>query len=488
MRRMAMLVLAVALAAPARAEPDLRQMVVEHRLANGMKFLLVRRPGAPVFTAYLRVKAGGADERPGKTGLAHLLEHLAFKGTPVVGTRDWAQEEPVLAELAAAGDELVALGRSPRAVPVQGRIEELARKAKAWERENAFTELLVRNGASGLNAETDKDLTSYYVSLPSNRFELWALLEASRLAAPVLRGFYSERAVVLEERRERVEGEPLGVLLEELGLVAFTASPYRWPTVGYPADLESLHMRDALEFHRTYYAPGNVVAAVVGDLDLATAPAVLERTFGAIPARPVPPPLGTADLARRSERRATVFFDASPQVVVAFQKPTLPTKDDYVFDVLEMLMNEGRTARLFRALVTEGRLCSEVMGTMTPGARLPHLYAVLATPLADKTPESVEAAILAEFERLQGELVTDGELARVRAKLDADFSRQIASNAGLAESLSFFDAVAGDWRYLADHRRQIASVTAEDVRRIARQYLVPANRTVVYLQRPGATR
>ena len=186
---------------------------------------------------------------------------------------------------------------------------------------------------------------------------------------------------------------------------------------------------------------------------------------------------------RHSERRSTVFFDASPQMAMAFLKPTLPTRDDYVFDVIQMMMTEGRTSRLYRSLVIEKGLCSDVSGTMTPGARLPHLYALLAAPLADKSLEEVEAAMLAEIERLQADGPTPAELKRVRTKLDADFSRQIASNSGLAETLSFFEAIAGDWRYVADHRSQIASITADDVRTVARKYLVPENRTVVYLRR-----
>lgn len=471
--------------APAKGDTDLRKMVLEHRLANGMKFLLVRRGAAPVFTAYVRVKAGGADEERGKTGLAHLFEHLAFKGTSVVGSKDWPRERELLLELARTGDDLarpgLPAGRGPE---LQAKLEDLSARARSLEHGSALTELLVRNGASNLNAETDKDLTSYYVSLPSNRLELWALLEASRLAAPVPRDFYAERSVVIEERRERVDNEPMGVLLEELSAVAFTTSPYRWPTVGYPGDLESLSMRDALEFHQKHYAPANAVGAIVGDVDLEATKALLDRTFGAIPARPAPPPLPASEPPRKSERRSTVYFDAASQLAVAYLKPTLPTRDDYVFDVIQLWSAEGRTSRLYKALVTDQGLCSDVTAAMLPGARLPHLYVVLATPLADKPLDVVEKALVAELDRLREDLMTPAELARVRTKLDADFSRQLATNQGLAETLSFFEAVAGDWRYLADHRKTVASIAAEDVREVARRYLVPENRTVLRLTRP----
>ena len=486
----AVVCLAFQVAGGARASPDLRKMVVEHRLANGMKFLLVHRHEAPVFTAFIRVKVGGADERIGKTGLAHLFEHLAFKGTSVVGSRDWKRERPLLLSIAEAGDELAGLDpKSRQAAQVKARIESLSKQARALERENALTEVLLRNGASDLNAETDKDMTTYYVSLPSNRLELWALLEASRLAAPVPRDFYAERSVVMEERRDRVDGDPLGTLLEELTMVAFSASPYRWPTVGFAADLESLSMRDALEFHRDHYMPANAVGALVGDLDIEATKALLDRTFGAIPARPATAgPSAFEEPVRHSERRSVVYFDAAPRLAVGFLKPTLPSRDDYVFDVIQLLMSEGRSSRLYRSLVTENGLCSDVTGVMVPGARLPHLYALVATPLANTSLETVEAALLDSLERLKTEPVAQRDLERVLTRLDADFSRQIATNSGLAETLSFFEAVAGDWRYLADHRRQIESITAAEVQRVARTYFVPENRTVVYLRRPPDSR
>jgi predicted Zn-dependent peptidase len=477
------------IASPALAGVDLREVVVEHRLTNGMKWMLVRRPSAPVFSAYVRVKAGGADEVPGKTGLAHLFEHLAFKGTPIIGAKDWESERPLHLEIIRLGEELERL-RQRRPVPeedvrrVQVLIKELSDRQRALEVEDAVSDLLSRHGASGLNATTDKDMTSYFVSLPRNRLELWALVEASRLSTPVPRDFYAERSVVMEERRLRVETEPLGMLFEELHTVAFSASPYRWPTVGTLPDLESLTVSDALAFHRELYAPANAVGALVGDLDLNVTKALLDRTFGAIPERPLPRRAPAQEPPQPGERRATVFFDAGSQVVVAFKKPTLPAREDYVFDVLQVILAEGRTSRLWKALVTEKQVAAEVFGAMTPGARLPHLFVMGATPLGDHSPEEVERAIEAELERVRVEPVSAADLEGVRNKLDANFSREIATNAGLAGSLTFFDVLAGDWRYLADHGTQIASITAEDVQAVARRYLVPENRTTVVLTRP----
>ncbi len=473
---------------PASADTDLRNIVAEHRLANGMKFTLVRRPAAPVFTAYVRVKAGGADEVPGKTGLAHLFEHLAFKGTPVIGSRDWEKERPLHFEIAPLGEELHLLERQrppdeKKIADVMQKLAELSKQQRALVYEDAVMGLLARSGASDLNATTDKDMTSYFVSLPTNRLELWALVEASRLAAPVPRDFYAERDVVMEERRMRVESEPMGALFEELLTVSFTASPYRWPTVGFFSDLSSLTVEDAMRFHEAYYAPGNAVGAIVGDIDIEHTKQILDRTFGAIPARPLPRRLPAQEPPQTSQRRSTVFFSAEPQLVMSFHKPTVPELDDYVFDVIQIVLAEGRTSRLWRSLVQQKQVAVQAFATMAPGARFEHVFVVGATPMNGRPFAEVEAAIWAELERLKKEPISARELEMVRNKLEAHHAREISTNAGLASSLTFFEVVAGDWRYMADHRKRIAAITPEDVQRVARTYFVPENSTVVTLQR-----
>jgi len=335
--------LLILIASPALAGADLRQMVSELELKNGMKWLVVERHQAPVFTAYVRVRAGGANEQPGQTGLAHLFEHMAFKGTPVLGTQDFEREKGLLAQIAEVGDGLAALERQGKrdtdeAKALKQRLGELQRQHDEITDENALERIYLVNGAGELNASTDKDLTSYYVSLPRNRLELWALLEASRLASPVLRDFYTERDVVLEERRASIDSEPQGALGEELDHVAFVMSPYRWPTVGYEADLRAATLREATAFHRRHYAPANAVGCIVGDVKRDEVAPLLERTFGAIPARPPPPPPTFSEPPSRFLRRSTVVFDASPLMAMGFRKPRPPSRDDYVFDVLQVAL------------------------------------------------------------------------------------------------------------------------------------------------------
>lgn len=474
----------------ASAEVDLKALVKEHKLKNGMVWLIVERNQAPVFTGFVRVKVGGADEQPGYTGLAHLFEHMAFKGTPVLGAKDFPAEKKLLEQIAQAGDRLASLERANKdqtdeAKALRQKLTELGEQHSKITDENALAALYQLNGAVGLNATTDKDLTSYFVSLPKNRLELWALTEASRLAAPVLRDFYKERDVVLEERRMRTDSEPGGAVYEELNQIAFTMSPYRWPTVGYTEDLQAMTLASAHEFHKKFYAPANATGAIVGDVKFEEIVPLLERTFGAIPARPAPPPLLFSEPPRRQQRRSTVFFDASPRLYVGFKKPTLPTRDDYVFDVINILLGEGRTARLHRRLVNKDKLAQFAGSFGAPGSRLDNLFIIGVIPLAGVKLADIEKGIWEELERLKNEPVTKTELQKVMNQLTADLARSVDSNSGLADSLTRYQALAGDWRYVADHSKVVETITPEDIQRVAKQYFVKENSVVVDLEKPA---
>jgi len=481
---------ALLLAGSASASVDLRALVKEHQLANGMKWLIVQRPQAPVFTGYVRLKVGGMDEEPGYTGLAHLFEHMAFKGTPVLGATDFEKEKKILEQIAETGDNLAKLERSAQgqtqeAKALREKLTQLSAEHEKLFDENALTQLYQLSGATNLNATTNKDLTSYFVGLPKNRFEMWALIEASRLASPVMRDFYKERDVVLEERRMRTDSEPGGAMYEELLQLAYTMSPYRWPVVGYTEDLQAMTLEKASAFFEKYYVPANAVGCVVGDLNYEEVVKVLEKTFGAIPARPIPPRPVFAEPPERNIRRSTVIFDASPRLYLAFRKPTLPSRDDYVFDVLEVLLGQGRTGRLHRRLVLKDRLAAGVGAFGAPGSRIENLFVIGATPLASAKLDAMEAAIWQELERLKTEKVPEKELEKVRNRLLADQARNLDTNDGLAGSLSYFEAVAGDWRYVADHSKHIAAVTADDVQRVAQTYFKPEKGVVVDLKKPA---
>ena len=471
--------------------------VVEQKLANGMTILMVERHQTPVVSLNMTFGVGGVNEQVGQTGLAHLYEHMAFKGTRTVGTKNYEKEQPVLEEWYRVGTELEQRQRdlarrgqekpgSPedRAVieRLQKRFTELQEQAGQFVAGNEMALLYQRQGGVGLNAATGKDLTRYMINLPANRLPLWAALEADRMAHPVLREFYKERGVVMEERRLRNDDSPSGLLYETFTSAAFRAHPYGIPTIGWESDILSLTPADTEAFFKAHYGPGNATIAIVGDIHPPDVMVLIEQTFGKIPSAPPQPPIVTVEPPQRGERRVEVEFDAEPSVVIGFHKPALGHPDDYVFDVIDAVLGDGLTSRLYTNLVREKRIAAAVNSDSNyPGVRSPNLFVLSATPLAPHTTADIEAAIYAELERLKTEPVSAKELEKVLNNLDADLVRALRSNGGLASQLALYQTVAGDWRYVVKARDKIATVRPADIQRVAAEYFTKSNRTVATL-------
>ncbi len=471
--------------------------VVEQKLANGMTILMVERHQTPVVSLNMTFGVGGVNEQVGQTGLAHLYEHMAFKGTRTVGTKNYEKEQPVLEEWYRVGTELEQrqrdLARRGQEKPgsledravierLQKRFTELQEQAGQFVAGNEMALLYQRQGGVGLNAATGKDLTRYMINLPANRLPLWAALEADRMAHPVLREFYKERGVVMEERRLRNDDSPSGLLYETFTSAAFRAHPYGIPTIGWESDILSLTPADTEAFFKAHYGPGNATIAIVGDIHPPDVMVLIEQTFGKIPSAPPQPPIVTVEPPQRGERRVEVEFDAEPSVVIGFHKPALGHPDDYVFDVIDAVLGDGLTSRLYTNLVREKRIAASVNSDSNyPGVRSPNLFVLSATPLAPHTTADIEAAIYAELERLKTEPVSAKELEKVLNNLDADLVRALRSNGGLASQLALYQTVAGDWRYVVKARDKIATVRPADIQRVAAEYFTKSNRTVATL-------
>jgi len=478
---------------PVRAgSPSLADHVIEHRLSNGLKVLMVERHQTPVVSINITFAVGGANEQVGETGLAHLYEHMAFKGTRTIGTKDYAQEKPILEELARVGTELEQRQRDtanksggPTAEEraaidaLQKTFKELQTHASQYVVENEMAMLYERHGGVGLNASTGKDVTRYMISLPANRLPLWAAIESDRMANPVLREFYKERGVVMEERRLENNDSPNGLLFETFTSAAFRAHQYGIPTIGWGSDLVSLTPAETEAFFKTYYGPNRATIALVGDINPKDVIDLIESTFGQIPAVPVPPPLVTREPEQLGERRVEVEFHAEPTMVIGYHKPALGDPDDGVFDVIAAVLTHGRTSRLHTTLVQEKQLAASVHSDANyPGVRAPNLFILTANPLVPHTVTEVETAIYEELERLKREPVSPKELEKVINNLDAALVRALRSNSGLASQLAFYQTVAGDWRYILKGRDKMAAVTAADIQRVAAQYFTKTNRTV----------
>ncbi|MDT8340216.1 MAG: pitrilysin family protein [Longimicrobiales bacterium] len=459
-------------------------------LENGMRFLVVERTTAPTVAFAGVVGVGGVNEALGSTGTAHLLEHLLFKGTRRVGTLDPEAEAHLFARMDSLHDDL--LRERGRLVPDSSRLRALAEgiaaledEARAYVVPNEFDRILTRAGAQGLNATTSSETTTYFVELPSNRAELWFALEADRMANPVFREFYTERDVVMEERRLRVETSPGGLLYEAHLAHAFTLHPYGVPVVGYMSDLERLSRAQVRDYFRRYYGPGNTVVAVVGDVSAARVRTWAERYFGGLPAGERPPPVLAREPEPRGERRVEVLADAEPALRLGWHIPSATHPDAPALAMLAALLTGGRTARLHRAAVDDARLATWVAAGTGPGDRHPRLFTVDLVPRAPHTPEEGEALVrevVAAFARTPP---PEEDLERVRSQLAAGAVRRLRSNLGLALQLAEAEVTLGDWREAFGYADAIGAVTGAEVQAVARRYLTPERLTVAVLRRRG---
>jgi predicted Zn-dependent peptidase len=495
-KRGTLLTLAVALmlagAGVARAQ-DLEKKVIERKLDNGLTVLMYERHQAPVVSLNMRFKVGSVDEVSGLTGIAHLLEHMLFKGTQKLGTRDWEAERKVIAELERVGSELDAeRAKGEQADPgkvkqLQGELQRLQAEESRFIVKDELDQLYTSEGGVGLNAATSQDSTYYVVNLPSNKLELWMALESDRMRHPVLREFYIERDNVLEERRQRTDSDPDGTLWEAFLATAYRAHPYRNPIIGWPSDLPLLPLQAVRQFLDIYYAPNNAVVAFVGDIQPDQVMRWMQRYFADIPPKQIPVRRVTREPEQNGERRVVATFDAQPQLMMGYHKPGPPAKADYDLDVLNVILSEGATSRLYRSLVEKKQIAVSVsVSNGPPGSRYDNLFVVSAVPRHPHTAAELEAAILAEIETVKREPVSKEELEKARNQLRSSFIRGLNSNGGLAGQLTSGEVTIGDWRYMATYLQEIAKVTADDVLQAARRYLTAENRTVATLMPPAS--
>ncbi|MEA2014881.1 MAG: pitrilysin family protein, partial [Thermodesulfobacteriota bacterium] len=327
------------------------------------------------------------------------------------------------------------------------------------------------------------DLTTYHISLPSNRIELWARIESDRMSSPVFREFYSERNVVIQERKQVVESNPGRKLMEQFLAAAFMVHPYRRPVLGWTSDMRFLNIDYTKKFFKTYYAPNNTTIAIVGDVSTVSVMKIIKHYFGRIPSQKIPIRRVIEEPAQNGERRVKLVFDASPRLIAGYHKPTLPSFDDCVFDVIDTILSGGRASRLFKALVEKGIAVNVNTANGFPGARYPNLFVILAQPVSPHTCVELEEIIYKELDLLKKEPVKPEELEKAKNQLKADILRHISTNSGLAGMLSYYGAVAGNWQYLTTFPDLLELVTPEDIMRVAGKYLKAGNRTVAELVR-----
>jgi predicted Zn-dependent peptidase len=478
----------IALTLRAQDIASFEKRITVKKLANGLTVVIMERPEAPVFSFYTRVDAGSVQEVPGITGLAHMFEHMAFKGTQEIGTTNWPKEKIALEKVETAyaaylRENLKEVGRDEKKIAELEKIwQDAVTAADELVVPNQFGEIVESQGGVGLNASTDRDETTYYYSFPQNRLELWAYLESERFLEPVMRQFYKERDVVYEERRMSVDSSPQGRLLEQFLGAAYIAHPYGRPVIGWPSDLRAFSATDALNFFHKYYVPANMVVTIVGDVKASEAMPVIERYFGRIPARPAPEPLRVKEPPQQSLRTVLVHDRSQPLYVEGYHRPNFRDPDDAVYDVLADLLSKGRTSRLYRSLVRDKRIAIAAQGGSFPGSKYPSLFFFFAAPSQGHTAEEMAKPIHEEIEKLKTHDVTDEELLSIKTRAKADLIRGLGNDQGLAIQLGDYQALYGDWRELFRQIEEIEKVTKADIRRVANLTFREENRTVARME------
>jgi zinc protease len=419
-------------AAPAADRPAVTIPVERTRLQNGLTVLVHEDRSAPVVSVYLFYRSGSRNERPGATGIAHLFEHMMFNG----------------------GEHS------------QGK----------------FDEIIETNGGS-TNGYTTRDFTAYMENFPVPALERVLWLEADRMRALAItpENLEQERGIVKEERRLRIDDDPGGKMYEEVYLAAYVASTYRWNTVGFMADLERITLEDAKSYFRTYYAPNNATLVLAGALTPADGFALAARYFGAVPSQTPPRPVVNDEPPQRGPKRVEFRGPAElPALAVAYHAVPAGHADRPALDVLETILSDGESSRLYRALVRGPELATGVSVSFNWGID-PELFWFYGQIRPGKTPAAFERALLAEVERVRERPPDEHEMRKAKNLLEADYVRGLKTVSGKANQIGFYETVFGDYAEMFREVARWEAVTAADVQRVARTYLVERARTIVEL-------
>jgi predicted Zn-dependent peptidase len=470
--------------------------VQEYVLPNGLRLLMIPKKGDPTIAAGWIARVGSVNERPGITGLSHLFEHMMFKGTHEIGTKDIAKDLKLIAQMDAIKAKIrkeeqdqikrLRLGQISNLQDPKNRtprhnelLKELAQTEKA-EKDlivpNEFDKIYTNAGASGLNAQTSQDYTTYFINVPANKLELWFWMESDRLLNPVFREFYSERDVVHEERRMRTDSTPTGKFEEEFDALFWTSSPYSWPVIGWPSDLNGITREEAQSYFAVNYAPNNVSACLVGDFDPAKAKALADRYFGRLKRSPRPQPsVRTLEMEQMAEKRMLAYAETNPEVEVRYHSVADGHVDEPALLVLGVLLS-GQTGRLYKSLVLDQKIANAASAGQN-GMKYEGYFTLSGVAKPESTPEAVEQALYKEIEKLQKEKVNDRELQKVKNQFAADNFRRLESRFLLMLQILYADGNRG-WQSFNDDPKRIAAVTAADVQRVANTYFKPEHRAV----------
>jgi predicted Zn-dependent peptidase len=477
--------------------------VKEFHLENGMMFLIVDRPTTPQVACRMAIRAGSALEETGKTGIAHLLEHMMFKGTKNFGTLDQKGDRELQDHIEAAYQAVLAEQgkRNPDQALIREKLTEMDRlraKVQKIYIPQAFSSQLGKNGAVGVNAFTAKDQTQYIMSVPSDMLEQWFSIVSEQLLEPSWREFYVEKEVVQREWAFRYINSPGGAAWLDLNATAYTAHPYRNPTIGWKSDMEKYSTTNAMAFHKKYYNPTNAVCVLVGDVRVEEAKRLAKIYFERYPKGKKSPEIVTAEPTQHGPRNSIRFLKGArtPLVRIGFHGARMKTKDFYALDVMTMALSLGRSARITQNIINKG-LAIEAWA-YNPDNRYGGMIILGGSP---NEPDEVkkgnrnkdekrqayvnachtlENTLIAEAEKMKHELVSERELKRIKKLNQREFLDRMRNNEELASTLATMEVQAG-WHYLTDYLKRISEVTPQEIRKAARKYIRIENQTSVYV-------
>lgn len=475
--------------------------IQKRTLANGLRVIAVRQPSSPTIACYLKIGVGSANEPFDQSGTAHFLEHLLFKGTHKMGTTNYEEEKVFLDEIEKNGEKMDALERTlldpmlttserkkieGRIKTLEAKIDEAQKSAQKYVISEEDSQAYSLAGQVGYNAYTTTDVTNYQIKLPAHRLAMWAELESNRFLNPVLREFYPERKVIKEERRMRFDSRPTSLLYELFLKTAFGFSPYSKPVIGFEKSMHRLRLAETREFFNTHYVPSRMVITIVGDLDFDNAFATIEKYFGRLKSRPAPTFPPTVYEPQRGRRVAWLEAKNSPVMMTGWARPSVYSDDDRAFEVLSRLLGDGQTSRLVNRLVIRDKLSGDVkVSSSTPGEKLENQFIIFADVFDAANYPLVEKAINEELERLAKEGPTVEELKKIKNRYEAELIHTLQQNAGLADTLSYYELLLHDYRKMFTSLEEIEQVDAEKIRKLIAAYFKESTNTTVYLKPVG---
>ncbi len=459
--------------------------VSKFSLENGMRFLIVEDDSAEVVTFHVQVRAGSVYERPRETGMNHLIEHLAFAGTDRIGAKNWEKEKVLLRQLDKLHLKIIeAKANSASQKKIQGlkkKFNRVRQEAAGLANSNQFSAILDREGAVGPNAFVSRDFTVYWVELPSTKVELWACLESERLFNSVFRLFYEEIEIVKQERKRVVDNSPLGRLSEEFRSIAYKAHPYRHPIIGYAEDIATMSRSRVKDLYKKYYVPSNILVSIVGDVSTSEIKPLLNKYFGAIPAKEAPSFELAREPKRSAKKRVYVEMDSQPLLLIGFNIPSANHPDIPALKVASEIIGGGRTSRLYRRLVQKEQV-AVAANSWVWSPRYPGLFYILAVSGKGHTNKNIEALIDFELRNILDNPPSQRELESAQARLKVDFVKSLKSRRKLASELAWFEDVSGSWKGFFRHQESIGQVEIEDVLEVVERYLRPDKKTVGSLE------